>query len=362
MKFLRKILILILSISFITGNTVIADAKEDIKVKTSLNNVQITMDTIREYENIKVKYYLKNKDNKYNKIKTTSAKSFRKISVKKDIGKDLKRGKTYKVKVSGVKYNIQYNRHKELPRLSIKTDPLNMLAPKTKKKKPNIFNQGVKFNPQTINESKIFYIPTLKEELVKRALSYKNDIYSQSRREEKGYNDCSSYVYNVYNDIGINLGEYLGNTETELKWCEENALKVKLNKAKPGDIIFYSYPKVSTFESYYKHVTHVALFLKPNLISEMSDVGINYRTRSVSKEDEDCIAVYRPIHTKADLKDKDNNPQNIKKTKEEIKKEKLEKVRKKKKSITDQNIKKHNKKQAHKKDAKNKRTTLIIVN
>lgn len=68
--------------------------------------------------------------------------------------------------------------------------------------------------------------------------------YDQSRRGQKGYYDCSSLVWRVYNQyysIKFGTSSY-GTTFSEYPWCKNNCKEIKYKKNKydylPGDIKF----------------------------------------------------------------------------------------------------------------------------
>ena len=89
---------------------------------------------------------------------------------------------------------------------------------------------------------------------------YDNWEYDQSRRTKKGYYDCSSLVWQVYNEYQkINFGTtWMGTTATESKWCEKHVKQIsqKGKKYQLGDISFMTETKkgkiyhVMTFGGY----------------------------------------------------------------------------------------------------------------
>ncbi|SNU04596.1 NlpC/P60 family protein [Lachnospiraceae bacterium] len=78
--------------------------------------------------------------------------------------------------------------------------------------------------------------------------------YDQSRRMEEGYYDCSSLVYRLYKEVGIEL-PYVADTQGY--YCYQNAMLVNKKDLKPGDLIFYSYEENGCF----RNISHVAIYV-----------------------------------------------------------------------------------------------------
>lgn len=78
--------------------------------------------------------------------------------------------------------------------------------------------------------------------------------YSQERRMEEGYYDCSSLVYRLYKEIGIELPLIASD---QGKYCYENAMLVNKEELRPGDLIFYSYEVNNQF----RNISHVAIYV-----------------------------------------------------------------------------------------------------
>lgn len=81
---------------------------------------------------------------------------------------------------------------------------------------------------------------------VRYEIKHLNDQYSQSKRMQEGYYDCSSAVWRAYADAGVKLGgvNSWAPTAADLaKWCEKNNYamtygSVPVEKLLPGDLIF----------------------------------------------------------------------------------------------------------------------------
>lgn len=88
------------------------------------------------------------------------------------------------------------------------------------------------------------------------ALEKVGSRYSQALRDEEGYYDCSSLVYRVYREAGI---EYLSGLSAaeEARYLEEHGMGIQENELQPGDLIFYSYGS----NGRYKNISHVAIYV-----------------------------------------------------------------------------------------------------
>ena len=342
------------------------DSKKSEVYDIKTNSIKIRLKGFENKQNIVLSFYEKQDNGKYKKIKTE-----KKAEVKGDVFKfkqtineksDFDYGKTYKYKITSKECYVEKKDLAEYLRPNYGLDYGNkgLYSGQVDKKlsdgdKVNFKNCGKLLAFKHINskDKKTFKTITKQKRLLAFSKKYKKYTYSQAKRHQKGFADCSSFVYACYKDIGMNMGGEGANTETELRWCEQNALKVKLGSAKLGDIIFYSDEDIDTFEEHYKHVTHVAMFKDNKTIMEMSGDGVDFRTRTVSARDHDCIAVYRPIYDSKDLVDKDFHKQNLKKSKKEREKDYLKKRSKKIKEAEEKakNRKKKKKKQPVKETA-----------
>ena len=80
--------------------------------------------------------------------------------------------------------------------------------------------------------------------------------YSQSRRHDDNYVDCSSLVSRAYQHFGLTVYTGWDDTGGEYKWCEENNKLITNNDLKPGDLIFWS----DGNPDHYGGTYHVALY------------------------------------------------------------------------------------------------------
>ncbi|MDR1768975.1 MAG: C40 family peptidase [Propionibacteriaceae bacterium] len=108
------------------------------------------------------------------------------------------------------------------------------------------------------------------------ALRRIGDKYSQSKRMKLGYADCSSLVYWAYKQVGVDLP---ASSKSQAKWVKSKKKAVKLSKKqlasgekfKPGDLLFYDYPKG---RANLKYVNHVDIYVGGGMIVTASS-GFN---------------------------------------------------------------------------------------
>lgn len=88
-------------------------------------------------------------------------------------------------------------------------------------------------------------------------------VYSQEKRMQKGYYDCSSFVWRSYDAAGVKLGGVnYAPTAAELAKMMEKEKKViayeyiDADELKPGDLIFYA----GGNNGRYKNIDHVAMY------------------------------------------------------------------------------------------------------
>lgn len=78
--------------------------------------------------------------------------------------------------------------------------------------------------------------------------------YSQDKRYEEGWYDCSSLVQRLYKEVGINLP---ATAAAQGEYCYKNAMLINKKDLKPGDLIFYSYKENGEF----RNISHVAIYV-----------------------------------------------------------------------------------------------------
>lgn len=78
--------------------------------------------------------------------------------------------------------------------------------------------------------------------------------YSQDRRYEEGYYDCSSLVQRLYAEFGVTLPAI---ASTQGQYIVDHGLEVTEDMLQPGDLIFYSYVNNGEF----RNISHVAIYI-----------------------------------------------------------------------------------------------------
>lgn len=78
--------------------------------------------------------------------------------------------------------------------------------------------------------------------------------YSQDKRMQEGWYDCSSLVYRLYKEAGIILNE---TASTQGKQCYQKTQIINKKDLQPGDLIFYSYEDNGQF----RNISHVAIYV-----------------------------------------------------------------------------------------------------
>lgn len=83
--------------------------------------------------------------------------------------------------------------------------------------------------------------------------------YSQANRWDENVYDCSSFVWRILGEVGINLWQYCGLDSTAAGICKgmiENGMIIDPSMIQPGDIVFYSYEINGRF----RNVSHVTIY------------------------------------------------------------------------------------------------------
>jgi len=112
------------------------------------------------------------------------------------------------------------------------------------------------------------------------ALTKQGTPYSQERRNEDGYFDCSSFTYWVYNQLGINLQyDGINTAAAQGRYIVENNLAIPYSELAPGDLVFYNFG----VNNRYMNIGHVGIYAGDGYIVDASS----------SKQE----VVYRPIYS-----------------------------------------------------------------
>ncbi len=112
------------------------------------------------------------------------------------------------------------------------------------------------------------------------ALTKLGTPYSQERRNQEGYFDCSSFTYWVYSQLGVSLQHGGSNTAaSQARYIAESSLAVSYDSLAPGDLVFYSFG----VNNRYLNIDHVAIYAGDGYV-----VDASFSKKKV---------VYRPIYS-----------------------------------------------------------------
>lgn len=134
--------------------------------------------------------------------------------------------------------------------------------------------------------------------VLNRAVDVIGCTYSQARRMEKGYYDCSSLVWRVYSPSGITFGypswaptadmeaQYMANHGKIIAWKG-----VPYKKLKPGDIIFFG----GYYDWQYRTIGHVAIYVGGDTIVHASGGGFGVIESNYTDRRQSIVAIARPF-------------------------------------------------------------------
>lgn len=153
--------------------------------------------------------------------------------------------------------------------------------------------KGKKYGKTTLtlgadNASVTFNIYILKSKAYKgvskaQAICKTKPTYSQAKRMQKGYVDCSSFIWKSYKPYGVNFGSksYAPTAADIAKWCSKkkkllkfSAYNGKSDKLLPGDLIFYK--KRSGKNGRYKNIDHIAMYVGNDTIVHADGSSVSY--------------------------------------------------------------------------------------
>jgi hypothetical protein len=93
--------------------------------------------------------------------------------------------------------------------------------------------------------------------------------YSQKKRRQKKYVDCSTFAWRTYKKAGLTLGnkKYAPTAAEDAKWLKKHALLMKgtaknMKKLRPGDLLFFSGGSNHRF----MNINHVAVYVSNDCI------------------------------------------------------------------------------------------------
>ena len=117
-------------------------------------------------------------------------------------------------------------------------------------------------------------------------------IYSQEKRNQEGYHDCSSLTARAYRKAGINLS--FGGADTAAAQMQKLDTEGKSvsseNELQPGDLIFYSYVQ----NGRYKNVSHVGIYIGDGLMIDASNAQGKVVCRPIIDKDK-IVGYGRPF-------------------------------------------------------------------
>ncbi len=113
---------------------------------------------------------------------------------------------------------------------------------------------------------------------VNLALTKLGTPYSQARRNQAGYFDCSSFCYWVYSQLGVSLIFDGANTAAaQGRYITENNLAVSYADLAPGDLVFYSFESNGRF----MNISHMGIYCGDGYIVDASSSRGKVVTRPI---------------------------------------------------------------------------------
>lgn len=113
------------------------------------------------------------------------------------------------------------------------------------------------------------------EKFINSAMKYKGDRYSQSKRLQKGYSDCSSIIQKALNDIGLNTNPSLIVTTYRIGIVGDSRFKeIPIKDIQRGDILWWHKTVSEKYEG------HVGIYLGDNKVLEAIKSGVNIYPKS----------------------------------------------------------------------------------
>lgn len=100
-------------------------------------------------------------------------------------------------------------------------------------------------------------------EIVKKAFERLGDPYSQPKRGQGRYVDCSYFVKWVYGHFNVTIPS---TAAEQARWCVENKLTVSYNNLQAGDLVFFA----SGTNGRYMNINHVGLYVGNGKIIDAS--------------------------------------------------------------------------------------------
>ena len=113
---------------------------------------------------------------------------------------------------------------------------------------------------------------------VQAALNAVGSGYSQTRRDDPGWYDCSSLVYRSYAAAGIT---YLNGkcAAEQAQYLVSHNMTVSYSELQPGDLIFYSYE----VNGRYRNISHVAIYVGDGVMVHAANESIGVVKQALSQ-------------------------------------------------------------------------------
>lgn len=133
-------------------------------------------------------------------------------------------------------------------------------------------------------------------EAVRLGLSRLGDPYSQEKRGQGSYTDCSYLVQWVYKKLGINLP---GTAAAQGKYCVDNGLTISKSSLAPGDLVFWSHKPNGRF----MNITHVGIYAGDGKVVDASSSKGRVVYRDLFDSDKQVLYARPYAETKKDSAD-----------------------------------------------------------
>lgn len=126
--------------------------------------------------------------------------------------------------------------------------------------------EGWSYQPSAEELEKLYHdLPTgeLGSEIVKMAMSRLGDPYSQEKRGQGSYTDCSYLTMWCYKQLGINIP---GTAAEQGRFCVNKELTIAKKDLVPGDIVFWSHKPNGRF----MNITHAGIYVGDGKVIDAS--------------------------------------------------------------------------------------------
>lgn len=119
-------------------------------------------------------------------------------------------------------------------------------------------------------EGRFSFEDTIEGRVCRSALKKVGCLYSQSRRIEENYYDCSSFVGQLYAEVGL---DFSGTAAEEAEYLVEYGAEIEYLKIQPGDLLFYTRDIAA---KRWQSIGHVAMYLGDGYIvhAKQGETGV----------------------------------------------------------------------------------------